>query len=53
MGGLMLSFWLKEDASGRRRIVMAGLVMLLTAVVLNSTRSGADPHQARQPNALF
>ncbi len=31
MGMLMLSFWLKENAPGRRRIVIIGLVMLLTA----------------------
>lgn len=35
MGMLMLGFWLKENAFGRRRIVIMGLVMLLTAVVLN------------------
>lgn len=35
MGCLMLSFWLKETPAGRRRIVIIGLVMLLTAVVLN------------------
>lgn len=35
MGALMLHFWLKDTAEGRRRIVAIGLVMLLTAVVLN------------------
>lgn len=35
MGALMLSFWRKETPDGRRRIIAIGLVMLLTAVVLN------------------
>lgn len=35
MGGLMLSFWLKEDKTGRRRILIIGLMMLLLAVVIN------------------
>lgn len=39
MGMLMLSFWLKENASGRRRIMIIGLVMLLTAVVLRKVRT--------------
>ncbi|HEJ8015754.1 TPA: phosphatase PAP2 family protein [Serratia marcescens] len=35
MGLLYLYFYLKQDASGRRRLVITGVVMLLTAVVLN------------------
>jgi len=35
MGLLYLSFYLKQDVSGRRRLVVTGIVMLLTAVVLN------------------
>ena len=35
MGGLMLSYWLKENATGRRRIIIMGLVMLLAAAGKN------------------
>ncbi|HAT5012214.1 TPA: phosphatase PAP2 family protein [Serratia marcescens] len=35
MGLLYLYFYLKQDATGRRRLVITGVVMLLTAVVLN------------------
>lgn len=35
MGLLYLYFYLKQDAAGRRRTVITGVVMLLTAVVLN------------------
>jgi membrane-associated phospholipid phosphatase len=35
MGSLYLYFFLKEDAIGRRRLVVTGVVMLLTAVILN------------------
>lgn len=35
MGLLYLSFYLKQDAAGRRRLLITGVVMLLTAVVLN------------------
>ena len=35
MGLLYLYFYLKQDAAGRRRPVITGVVMLLTAVVLN------------------
>lgn len=35
MGLLYLYFYLKQDAQGRRRLIMTGIVMLLTAVVLN------------------
>ncbi|HAT4984624.1 TPA: phosphatase PAP2 family protein [Serratia marcescens] len=35
MGLLYLFFYLKQDAAGRRRLVITGVVMLLTAVVLN------------------
>lgn len=43
MGMLMLGFWLKENAPGRRRIVIMGLVMLLTAVVLNQLGQALIP----------
>ncbi len=49
MGGLMLSFWLKEDASGRRHIVIIGLVMLLTAVVLNQLGQALIPVKRASP----
>jgi hypothetical protein len=39
MGCLMLSFWLKEDKTGRRRILIIGLVMLLFAVIINQRYS--------------
>ena len=35
MGLLYLYFFLKQDGAGRRRLVITGVVMLLTAVVLN------------------
>jgi len=35
MGALYLCFFLKQDSLGRRRLVIIGFVMLLTAVVLN------------------
>ncbi|EFE95454.1 phosphatase PAP2 family protein [Serratia odorifera] len=35
MGLLYLYFFLKQDAAGRRRLLVTGIVMLLTAVVLN------------------
>ncbi|MEL5272962.1 phosphatase PAP2 family protein [Serratia marcescens] len=35
MGLLYLYFYLKQDAAGRRRLMITGVVMLLTAVVLN------------------
>lgn len=53
MGGLMLSFWLKEDASGRRRIVIIGLVMLLTAVVLNQLGQALIPVKRASPTLSF
>ncbi|WP_075181269.1 phosphatase PAP2 family protein [Pantoea sp. 1.19] len=35
MGALYYSFWRKETPQGRRRMLVIGFVMLLTAVVLN------------------
>ncbi|CAI1005948.1 phosphatase PAP2 family protein [Serratia fonticola] len=35
MGLLYLYFYLKQDAFGRRRLIVTGVVMLLTGVVLN------------------
>ncbi|MCI1897813.1 MAG: phosphatase PAP2 family protein [Enterobacter sp.] len=53
MGGLMLSFWLKEDATGRRRIIIIGLVMLLTAVVINQLAQGLMPVKRSSPTLSF
>ena len=49
MGMLMLSFWLKENAPRRRRIVIIGLVMLLTAVVLNQLGQALIPVKRASP----
>jgi hypothetical protein len=51
MGGLMLSFWLKEDKSGRR-ILIIGLVMLL-AVVINQLASNIIPVKRSSPTLFF
>lgn len=53
MGGLMLSFWLKEDKSGRRRILIIGLVMLLLAVVINQLASNIIPVKRSSPTLFF
>lgn len=53
MGCLMLSFWLKETPAGRRRIVMTGLVMLLTAVVLNQLGQALLPVKRASPTLSF
>lgn len=53
MGCLMLSFWLKEDAAGRRQIIIIGLVMLLTAVVINQLAQGLMPVKRSSPSLFF
>lgn len=53
MGCLMLSFWLKEIPAGRRRIVMTGLVMLLTAVILNQLGQALLPVKRASPTLSF
>jgi membrane-associated phospholipid phosphatase len=53
MGCLMLLFWLKEDATGRRRIILIGLVMLLTAVVINQLAQGLMPVKRSSPSLFF
>ena len=53
MGCLMLSFWLKETPAGRRRIVMTGLVMLLTAVILNQLGQALLPVKRASPTLSF
>ncbi|AKJ42687.1 phosphatase PAP2 family protein [Pragia fontium] len=37
MGILFLHFFLKQDATGKRRMIIMGVVMLLTAVILNQS----------------
>ena len=53
MGCLMLSFWLKEDKTGRRHIIMMGLVMLLTAVVINQLAQHLMPVKRASPSLSF
>jgi Membrane-associated phospholipid phosphatase len=53
MGCLMLSFWLKEDATGRRRIIIIGLVMLLTAVIINQLAQNLMPVKRASPTLFF
>lgn len=53
MGCLMLAFWLKEDASGRRRILMIGLAMLLIAVVINQLAQNLMPVKRASPSLFF
>jgi membrane-associated phospholipid phosphatase len=53
MGCLMLSFWRKADVDGRRRIIMIGLVMLLTAVVINQLAQGLMPVKRASPSLSF
>ncbi len=50
MGCLMLSFWLKEDVTGRRRILIIGLVMLLTAVIINQLAQHLMPVKRASPS---
>lgn len=53
MGALMLHFWLKETSEGRRRIVAIGLVMLLTAVVLNQLGQALIPVKRASPTLML
>ena len=45
----MLSFWLKETPAGRRRIIIIGLVMLLSAVVVNQLGQAFIPVKRASP----
>ena len=49
----MLHFWLKETSEGRRRIVAIGLVMLLTAVVLNQLGQALIPVKRASPTLML
>ncbi|MEL0553898.1 MULTISPECIES: phosphatase PAP2 family protein [Enterobacteriaceae] len=53
MGCLMLSFWLKEQSAGRRRIVIIGLVMLLSAVIINQLAQHLMPVKRASPSLSF
>lgn len=53
MGCLMLSFWLKADNSGRRQIVIIGLVMLLSAVIVNQLAQHLMPVKRASPSLFF
>lgn len=50
MGCLMLSFWVKENGEGRRRIVIIGLVMLLAAVIINQLAQHLMPVTRSSPS---
>ncbi|HEE0104091.1 TPA: phosphatase PAP2 family protein [Citrobacter gillenii] len=53
MGALMLSFWRKETPDGHRRIIAIGLVMLLTAVVLNQLGQALIPVKRASPTLML
>lgn len=53
MGCVMLYFWLKENPEGRRRIVIIGLVMLLTAVIINQLGQALLPVKRASPTLSF
>ena len=53
MGCLMLSFWLKEDKTGRRRIMIIGLMMLLLAVAINQLATAIIPVKRSSPTLFF
>lgn len=53
MGCVMLAFWLKADSVGRRRIVAIGLVMLLTALVINQLAQLLYPVKRASPTLYF
>lgn len=53
MGCLMLSFWLKEQPAGRRRIIIIGLVMLLAAVIVNQLAQHLMPVKRASPSLFF
>jgi membrane-associated phospholipid phosphatase len=53
MGSLMLCFWLKEQAQGRRRIMIIGVVMLLAAVIVNQLAQHLMPVKHASPSLFF
>jgi len=53
MGCVMLAFWLKADSVGRRRIMAIGLMMLLTALVVNQLAQLLYPVKRASPTLYF
>ena len=53
MGCLMLSFWLKENPQGRRRIMIIGLVMLLSALIINQLAQHLMPVKRTSASLFF
>lgn len=53
MGSLMLSFWLKGQHAERRRIFLIGLVMLLSAVIINQLAQHLMPVDRASPTLWF
>lgn len=53
MGLLMWSFWRKTGYAGRRRIVMTGITMVLTAVILNLLGQSLIPVERISPSHAF
>ncbi|MRS14949.1 phosphatase PAP2 family protein [Enterobacteriaceae bacterium RIT691] len=53
MGCLMLSFWFKETEQNRRRILIIGLVMLLSAVTVNQLAQHLMPVTRASPSLFF
>ncbi|POP47838.1 hypothetical protein CHU32_01480 [Superficieibacter electus] len=53
MGTLMLRFWLRGAPSERRRIVIIGLVMLLTAIIVNQLAQALMPVKRASPTLFF
>lgn len=50
---LLRSFWLQENARGRRRVVITTLVMLLTAVIVNQLSQVLIPVKRASPTLTF
>jgi len=53
MGTLMLQFWLRGDPVERRRIIIIGLVMLLSAIIINQLAQALMPVKRASPTLFF
>lgn len=53
MGCLMLSFWWPANSEQRRHIIIIGLVMLLTAVIVNQLAQAIIPVKRSSPSLFF
>lgn len=53
MGGLVLSFWLKESPEGQRRIFIIGVVMLLSAIIIYQLAQHLLPVKRASPSISF